>query len=71
MSEPLDEILQRSSFFRFLSGEHYQTLRAALDAEHFEFGEVIVKQGDEADALYILTAGRVRVVSEISSESCR
>jgi CRP-like cAMP-binding protein len=36
-----------------------------LQEEHFEFGDVIVREGDEADACYILVNGRARVVKEI------
>ncbi len=64
MTEALDEILQRSSFFRFLPEDHYERLRALLREERFAFGDVIVKQGDEADALYVLTSGRARVVRD-------
>ena len=64
MTEHLDEVLQRSSFFRFLPEDHYERLRALLREERFDFGDVIVKQGDEADALYVLTSGRARVVRD-------
>ena len=64
MTEALDEILQRSSFFRFLPAEHYEKLCALLREERFEFGDVIVKQGEEAGALYVLTSGRARVVRD-------
>ena len=64
MTEQLDEILQRSSLFRFLSEDHYERLRGLLREERFEFGDLIVRQGDEADAFYLLTSGRARVVKE-------
>ena len=64
MTEQLDAILRRSSLFRFLPEEHFGRLRALLREEHFEFGDVIVKQGEEADAFYLLTSGRARVLKE-------
>ena len=60
-----NEVLDRSSFFRFLPEERADCLRAVLLEEHFEFGEVIVREGEEADACYILVNGRARVVKEI------
>ncbi len=65
--EALDEILHRSTAFGSLSPEHYERLRPLLREEHFEFGDMIVKQGDEADSFYILTSGRARVVKETES----
>src|SRR6266480_3229245 len=64
MTEQLDEVLQRSSLFRFLAEDHYERLRSLLREERFEFGHVIVRQGEEADAFYLLTSGRARVVKE-------
>src|SRR5687767_8423268 len=60
--DALEEVLRQSSVFRSLPPEHYERLRPLLYEEHFEFGEVIVKQGDPADAFYLLSSGRARVV---------
>ncbi len=65
--ESLDDILHRSATFGPLSPDHYQRLRSLLREEHFEFGEVIVKQGAEADSFYLLVSGRARVVKETAS----
>lgn len=64
MTNHQNEVLERSSFFRFLPKERADILRAVLHEEHFEFGEVIVREGEEADACYILVNGRARVVKE-------
>ena len=64
MTQHQNEILDRSSFFRFLPEERADCLRAVLQEEHFEFGDVIVREGEEADACYILVNGRARVVKE-------
>jgi ATP-binding cassette subfamily B protein len=64
MSAEHDETLQRSSFFRFLPEGTYERIRGLLREEQYEFGEVIVRQGDEADAYFVLTSGRARVVKE-------
>ena len=56
------EILRRSSVFRFLSDEHFGAIEPLLEEEHYEFGDVIVKQDDPADSFYVLTKGRARAL---------
>src|SRR5216117_4415511 len=56
------EILRRSSVFRFLADEHFGAIEPLLQEEHYEFGDVIVKQDDPADSFYVLTNGRARAV---------
>ena len=57
-----EEVLQRSSLFRFLPEEHFERLRPLLNEEHFEFGDVIVQQGEPADSFYVLLSGRARAI---------
>jgi HlyB family type I secretion system ABC transporter len=56
------EILRRSSVLRFLSDEHFAAIEPLLQEEHYDFGDVIVNQGDPADAFYVLTMGRARAL---------
>ena len=56
------EILRRSSLFRFVSDEHFEAIEPLLQEEHYEFGDVIVKQGDPANSFYVLTSGRARAL---------
>jgi ATP-binding cassette subfamily B protein len=56
------QILRRSSVFRFLADEHFAAIEPLLQEEHYEFGDVIVKQGDSADSFYVLTKGRARAL---------
>ena len=56
------EILRRSSVFRFVSDEHFGALEPLLQEEHYEFGDVIVKQDDPADSFYVLARGRARAL---------
>jgi HlyB family type I secretion system ABC transporter len=56
------EIVRRSSVFRFLSDEHFDAIEPLLQEEHYDFGDVIVKQGDPANSFYVLTTGRARAV---------
>ena len=57
-----ENLLRRSSLFQFLTEEHYEKLRALLKEESYDFGDLLVKQGDPADAFYVLASGRARVV---------
>jgi HlyB family type I secretion system ABC transporter len=56
------EILRRSSVFRFLSDDHFAAIESLLQEEHYDFGDVIVKQDDPADSFYVLTRGRARAL---------
>src|SRR6266536_589560 len=52
------EILRRSSVFRFLADEHFAAIEPLLQEEHYEFGDVIVKQDDPADSFDVLRLDR-------------
>src|SRR5213082_3372104 len=56
------EILRRTSVFRFVSDEHFGAIEPLLQEEHYDFGDVIVKQDDPAGSFYVLTTGRARAV---------
>ena len=56
------EIVRRSSAFRFLSEEHFAALEPLLQEEHYDFGDIIVRQDEPADSFYILTHGRARAL---------
>jgi ATP-binding cassette subfamily B protein len=56
------EILRRSSVFQFVSDEHFGAIEPLLQEEHYDFGDVIVKQDDPADSFYVLTRGRARAL---------
>jgi len=58
----IEPFLQQSSVFRFFPREHQDRVRSLFRKMQYDFGEVIVRQGDPADAFYILTAGRARVI---------
>src|SRR2546430_2581093 len=56
------EILRRSSVFRFVSDEHFGAIEPVIEVERYEFGDVMVKQGDPAKSFYVLTQGRARAL---------
>ena len=56
------EVLRDSALMRFVPEAHHAQLRERFTEERFEFGEVIVRQGDPADAFFVLVSGRARVL---------
>src|SRR3954468_9945632 len=56
------DLVRRSAVFRFLSDEHFEALEPILQAEHYDCGDVIVRQDEPADSFYILTRGRARAL---------
>ena len=64
MTPRFEEVLRRSALLRFAPPEHHGRLRDAFSEVRFDFGEVIVRQGEEADAFFILVTGRARVLKE-------
>jgi CRP-like cAMP-binding protein len=56
------EIVRRAAVFRFLSDEHFAALEPLLQEQHYDFGDIIVRQNDPADSFYILTRGRARAL---------
>jgi HlyB family type I secretion system ABC transporter len=56
------EILRRSSVFRFVSDQHFLAIKPLLQEEHYEFGDVIVRQGDPAESFYVVARGRARAI---------
>src|SRR5436305_8003000 len=61
------DLLRRSDLFRFLPDEHFEKICSLLQLEQHDFGELIVKQGEPANAFYILISGRARVVKSGAS----
>jgi len=59
-----EEILRRSALMRFVPPEHYARLRDRFSEARYDFGETIVRQGEEAEAFFILVTGRARVLKE-------
>ena len=64
MKAESEELLRRSSLLKFLPPEHYEKLRALFREEHYDFGDLIISEGEEADAFYLLTLGRARVIGK-------
>ena len=56
------EVLARTSLFRFVSPEQRERLQGLFKRAHYQFGELITKQNDPADAFFVILSGRARVV---------
>ena len=57
-----DNLLRRSLLFQFLPDEYFDKIVPLLQEEEYEFGDILVRQGDPADAFYVLVSGRARVL---------
>ncbi len=56
------DLIRRVPLFAMLTPAQTESLATAIDKRRFRRGELIVEQGKRNDALYILLAGRARVV---------
>lgn len=70
MSVKPNEILSSSSLFRFVPVGQRGRLEGLFKPARYDFGDLIIRQGDAADAFFVLTSGRARVVrmSEVGQE---
>lgn len=55
--------LEGLELFRLLPGEAREVFVAAFEPVTFAFGDVIVRQGEDADALLVMGRGRARVLT--------
>ena len=62
--ETLAEVVKRASFFSGLGREDLARIVGKLEEQRFSSGQLIVKQGDAGDALYVVQSGAVEVVLE-------
>ena len=62
MTPETEELLRQTSFLQFLPQEHFERVRDLFHPVRYDFGDLIVREGEEADAFYILTSGRARIV---------
>ncbi len=57
----IEDVLQPIPLFESLAKDAREFIAGRLRSEHFAPGEVIVRQGDTGDSLYILVSGLVKV----------
>ena len=61
-------VLDPVALFRSITPEARRTLSDRGRLQTFESGDVLMRQGDEADALYVITLGRVRVERAVDGQ---
>ena len=66
--ETLEEIVRDSPLLAGLSGEARADLLARLEPVLLSGGETLTREGDEADALYLVIGGRLQVSIERDGE---
>ena len=59
-----EQLVRDSPLLRFVPEAYFPTLQELFRDEHHEFGDLVVSEGDDADAFYILTSGRARVIKK-------
>lgn len=64
MQDETLEILGKNFLFAALSPEELASLKDYLRPHEFAAGEVIVKEGEEGDSLFVVTKGGVNVCKE-------
>lgn len=66
----VSETLGACPVFDIVTDEARDALAAAFDGVRIETGEVLMRQGDEADALYVVRHGRLRTTATGADGSC-
>ena len=61
-SSELDVILQQVPILQFLPQDVRELVEASFVSASYTFGQEIVREGEPADALYVLVSGRARVL---------
>ena len=62
MSQTVNEHLAGSAVFRFVPEAQRERLANLFQPVRYDFGDFIIRQGEPADAYYILLSGRARVL---------
>jgi small-conductance mechanosensitive channel/CRP-like cAMP-binding protein len=58
-------LLRETRLFRDLPVEAVDTLAAAADRLHFDDGEILVREGEQGDSLFVIEHGRVSVSTAV------
>ena len=62
--DQLEAFLRNSSCFAVLSEDQLDTLAGRAEIRSYKLGEVVVRQGDRGDRMYVVYSGKVRVLRE-------
>ena len=56
-----EDVLTRAGIFQGVEPTAVSALRADLTAEEYSKGDVIIREGEQGDSLYIVTSGKVKL----------
>ncbi len=62
--DQLETCLRNCSCFSLLTDEQLAAVRDRAEIRHYSLGEVVFRQGDPGDAMYVVYSGKVRVLHE-------
>ncbi|WP_281269618.1 Crp/Fnr family transcriptional regulator [Phytoactinopolyspora halophila] len=57
----VDDALRSAPLFRELNDEAAAALRASMVEVHLDRGEVVFREGDDGDRVYVVTAGKIKL----------
>jgi HlyB family type I secretion system ABC transporter len=60
--DDIDDLLRDSPLLKFIPEAQRARLGEMFGRERYEFGDLIVREGEPADAFYVLVSGRARVI---------
>ncbi|MCA9539215.1 MAG: cyclic nucleotide-binding domain-containing protein [Myxococcales bacterium] len=63
MTHPLQAFFQRIKLFSTLTGDELNELLRAIQPAQFAAGRTIFREGDPADAAYVIESGRVEILT--------
>ena len=56
-----DDVLTRAGIFQGVEASAVAALRNDLTREEYSKGDVIIREGEQGDSLYIVTSGKVKL----------
>lgn len=62
--DQLESGLRKCSCFSLLADEELAAIREQAEIRHYKLGQVVFRQGEEGDAMYVVYSGKVRVLRE-------
>lgn len=69
MSEIIKQAVRKSPLFEHLDERWQKRLIEAATVQSFSAGEVIIREGDTVDALFIVLSGQVQVSSRVGERT--
>lgn len=66
--DQLETCLRSCSCFSLLSDDELAIVRDQAEIRHYKLGQVVFRQGDAGDAMYVVYSGKVRVIRDENGE---